>query len=59
MVGLAPRGSAEREGQTRVGDSVLAIGDKVVEGMTTEGLVKLLVGPQALATQHPGPQLEL
>jgi len=38
--------SAEREGSVQVGDTLLAIGDRVLEGMTTDSLVKLLVGPQ-------------
>jgi hypothetical protein len=31
----------------QVGDTLLAIGDRVLEGIPTDGLVKLLVGPQA------------
>ncbi|EKX32461.1 hypothetical protein GUITHDRAFT_121354 [Guillardia theta CCMP2712] len=46
VVGLAPKGSAEREGSIAVGDQVLAIGDRVLEGLTTENLVQLIVGPQ-------------
>ena len=46
VVGMAPLSSAEREGSIQVGDTVLAIGDRVLEGMTTDSLVKLLVGPQ-------------
>ena len=30
-------------------DRLLAIGDRVLEGMTTDSLVKLLVGPQGSA----------
>ena len=46
VVGMAPLSSAEREGSIQVGDTLLAIGDRVLEGMTTDSLVKLLVGPQ-------------
>ena len=49
VVGVAPLSSAEREGSVMVGDTLLAIGDRVLEGMTTDSLVKLLVGPQGSA----------
>jgi hypothetical protein len=49
VVGIAPLSSAEREGSVHVGDTLLAIGDRVLEGMTTDSLVKLLVGPQGSA----------
>eukprot|EP00960_Hanusia_phi_P032309 749796-Hanusia_phi.AAC.1 len=65
VVGLAPKGSAEREGSILVGDQVLAIGDRVLEGLTTESLVQLIVGPQGstisltcrkAAVGNPSPQ---
>jgi len=43
---ISSSSSADRDGSIAVGDSLLAIGDRVLEGMTTDSLVKLLVGPQ-------------
>ena len=53
------RSSAEREGSVQVGDTLLAIGDRVLEGMTTDSLVKLLVGPQVCSSQLASFAIEL